>query len=258
MRTNYHTHTCRCGHASGYEEDYVKEAIKNNIKILGFSDHGPFEDCNRDFRMPFSEFPQYLSSIDELKEKYANDITLLKSVEIEYFKDELNFYEKLLSKYNLDYLLLGQHMYNNKINQLVTYDQITDSSYFLDYAATLVEAMDTKLFKIIAHPDFFSKFLFPWDYNCEKASYEIINSAIKNNLILEINANGIRCGLTEAPEGKRYIYPDERFWKKVAITNLKVVINSDCHNPQDLWDDSMDKAYDFAKELNIKITDSIK
>ena len=116
MRTNYHTHTCRCGHASGYEEDYVKEAIKNNIKILGFSDHGPFEDCNRDFRMPFSEFPQYLSSIDELKEKYANDITLLKSVEIEYFKDELNFYEKLLSKYNLDYLLLGQHMYNNKIN----------------------------------------------------------------------------------------------------------------------------------------------
>ena len=57
MKTNYHTHTCRCGHAAGYEEDYVISAIENNVSILGFSDHGPFESSNLDFRMPFSEFP---------------------------------------------------------------------------------------------------------------------------------------------------------------------------------------------------------
>ena len=36
---NYHTHTYRCGHASGKEEDYVLAAIKLGIKRLGFSDH---------------------------------------------------------------------------------------------------------------------------------------------------------------------------------------------------------------------------
>ena len=39
---NYHTHTYRCFHAYGTEEDYVQEAIRQNMQELGFSDHGPF------------------------------------------------------------------------------------------------------------------------------------------------------------------------------------------------------------------------
>lgn len=257
MKTNYHTHTCRCGHAAGYEEDYVISAIENNVSILGFSDHGPFESSNLDFRMPFSEFPEYLRSIDNLKEKYTGKIQLLKSVEIEYFPYELNFYEKLLSQYNLDYLLLGQHMYCNENNRLITYDKITDSSFFLGYSQSLVDAMDSKMFKIIAHPDYFSKFLFPWDSNCDKATYNILNAAIKNDIILEINANGIRSGLVEAPEGQRYMYPDINFWKNVSNTNIKVVINSDCHNPKDLWDENMDKGHAFATDLNLNVVHSI-
>ena len=33
MRTNYHTHTYRCHHASGTEEDYIIEGIAN----IGFT-----------------------------------------------------------------------------------------------------------------------------------------------------------------------------------------------------------------------------
>jgi histidinol-phosphatase (PHP family) len=43
MRTNYHTHHGICGHAFGTAEMYIKEAIKNKVKILGFSDHSPSE-----------------------------------------------------------------------------------------------------------------------------------------------------------------------------------------------------------------------
>ena len=35
----YHTHTSRCGHANGEDEEYVVNAIKAGIKRLGFSDH---------------------------------------------------------------------------------------------------------------------------------------------------------------------------------------------------------------------------
>ena len=38
-KNNYHTHTTRCYHASGKDEEYVKAAIKAGIKELGFSDH---------------------------------------------------------------------------------------------------------------------------------------------------------------------------------------------------------------------------
>ena len=39
---NYHTHTWRCQHARGTEEEYVKAAIKQGFGVLGFSDHTPW------------------------------------------------------------------------------------------------------------------------------------------------------------------------------------------------------------------------
>ena len=41
MIANYHTHTPRCHHATGNEEDYVLRAIENGLQIFGFSDHVP-------------------------------------------------------------------------------------------------------------------------------------------------------------------------------------------------------------------------
>ena len=43
MLTNYHTHTTRCGHAEGTEEEYILTALRCGFKVLGFSDHAPWE-----------------------------------------------------------------------------------------------------------------------------------------------------------------------------------------------------------------------
>lgn len=43
MKTNYHTHTTRCMHAVGNDEDYVRSAIKGGFQELGFSDHSPWK-----------------------------------------------------------------------------------------------------------------------------------------------------------------------------------------------------------------------
>ena len=42
MLTNYHTHTTRCGHAEGTEEEYILTALRCGYKVLGFSDHTPW------------------------------------------------------------------------------------------------------------------------------------------------------------------------------------------------------------------------
>ena len=42
MKANYHTHTARCGHATGTDEDYVLAAIEQGFDELGFSDHVPW------------------------------------------------------------------------------------------------------------------------------------------------------------------------------------------------------------------------
>ena len=62
MEYNYHTHTHRCSHASGTEEEYVKRAVENGIKYMGFSDHVPlrFSDGTESgYRVPVSDAKEY-------------------------------------------------------------------------------------------------------------------------------------------------------------------------------------------------------
>ena len=40
-KVNYHTHTYRCGHANGSEEDMIKAAINLRIEKLGICCHVP-------------------------------------------------------------------------------------------------------------------------------------------------------------------------------------------------------------------------
>ena len=74
MKANYHTHTARCGHAKGADEDYVRAAIDGGFELLGFSDHMPWPYAsgftNPGVRMALSRMDEYLASAARLREKY--------------------------------------------------------------------------------------------------------------------------------------------------------------------------------------------
>ena len=38
-QTNFHTHTSRCHHAFGNDEEFVRTAIQNGFEVLGFYNH---------------------------------------------------------------------------------------------------------------------------------------------------------------------------------------------------------------------------
>ena len=57
MKTNFHTHTARCGHASGRDEEYVQSAIRGGYRVLGFADHNPWPLCTSP-RSPLPWDPQ--------------------------------------------------------------------------------------------------------------------------------------------------------------------------------------------------------
>lgn len=75
IKSNFHTHTKRCKHANGSEEDYVKSALLNGLSQLGFSDHGPYPDIDPGMRMLFHELKDYLETLDALTIKYQKDIS---------------------------------------------------------------------------------------------------------------------------------------------------------------------------------------
>lgn len=251
MRTNYHTHTQRCLHAQGTEEDYIRAAVTGGLSVLGFSDHAPFPDHDFGLRMPYSELEEYLRSIDTLTAKYSADIILYKGLEIEYLPEYCDYYEQLLTEKGLDYLLLGEHFYHERPGGIRNITQATDTLTYIDYACAVADAMKTGFFKAVAHPDIFAMNKFAWDANCIRATEIIIDAALMTGTMLEFNANGFRRGIHSYPDGDRYMYPHRAFWTKVAETDIRVIVGSDCHNPSQVWDDATDNAYACLKEYGI-------
>lgn len=129
-KTNYHTHTKRCMHAEGTEADYVKTALDAGLDVLGFSDHGPFPDNRFDSRMPYADLDEYLACMDALRPTVP--FPILKGLEIEYCPDSRDYYSFLLKEKKLDYLLLGQHYYQEDDGSYVHVFSIPEKSVRAD------------------------------------------------------------------------------------------------------------------------------
>lgn len=248
MKVNYHTHTYRCKHAGGSEKDYIDAAVEKKFDVIGMSDHAPFPDYDFGYRMGYDELDDYVNTLSMLKNDYKNRIKVYTGLEIEYFPHYTSYYEELLTKRGMDYLILGEHMYE-KEHEL--YKNIYDSDStecYVEYAEAINQALRTGYFKMVAHPDLCMLCSFAWDYNCDKALDIIVDAVASTGTIIEYNANGLRRGIQEFPDGYRYPYPHRKFWTKIADAKLPVIVGADAHSPEQLWDEYLTLAY---SNLNI-------
>ena len=160
MKTNYHTHTTRCHHATGSDEDYVKSAIKGGLHTLGFSDHTPWHyrtDYVAHMRMLPADLPDYVESLRDLRGKYKDQIDIKIGLECEYFPNYLPWLKEQVAEYGLDYLIFGNHFYHTD-ETFPYFGSHTDSRDMLDlYEESAIEGMETGLFCCLAHPDLFMR-----------------------------------------------------------------------------------------------------
>ena len=252
MKANYHTHTQRCLHASGSEEDYLRAALAAGLDVLGFSDHAPFPDHDFGWRMRYDELEDHLATVKRLATEHASEITIRQGLEIEYLPSYRAYYERLIGEGTVDYLLLGQHLYEDGTGRTPYISEAKDTRANLVYARAIEEGMRTGLFRMVAHPDFYATNRFAWDDNCEAAADIIIGAAVETGTVLELNANGLRKGVfDDFPDGPRYLYPHRHFWEKVADAGARVIVGSDCHDTRQVWDEAVTQAYAMLAELGI-------
>lgn len=273
MKANYHTHLSLCGHAEGMSEDYIKVAIEEGYEILGMSDHGPIkpEFMTKDEfiynwlerQMTYEEFLNiYLPDCLKTKEKYKDQIKFYTGIEIEYLYPFHSYFEELRSK--LDYMNLAIHFYyhNNKITN--SFDDVTYENVY-SYALNAKMAMETGLFNIMVHPDVYMYHYKSidgkptFDSECERTARLIIESAIENNVYLEINVGGLFKVTSNNEVMGEFAYPRDEFWKIVSeYPNVKVIIGVDAHKPEQLRAKEILMAYEFAKKHNIKVEETVE
>ena len=227
MIYNFHTHTTRCRHATGSDEDYVKCAIEAGIKYLGFSDHAPFlfPDGHDDgYRVPVSEAADYIESIRNLRKKYKDQIKITIGFEMEYYPRYFEEMLKFVRNIGAEYLILGQHFILSEHPDGKGSIGPTDSEEHLKtYVDEVITAMKTGLFSYIAHPDLVC---FTGDEDVYLRETKRLCLASRDlDIPLEINLLGIR--------GSRH-YPSDRFFSIAGKVGAPVTIGVDAHASNDL------------------------
>ena len=218
----FHVHSFRCGHAQMIEDEaYIKKAIKLGANQIIFTDHAPFPGDEFDYRMPYSQLEEYLSTLTALKEKYKDDIEVNIGLEAEYFPSFHDYLEELSNRDEIEILICGQHFFEDE-DGIFSKDLSSEEKNVLDSEKCMInmcQAIETGLFQVIAHPDRCYKREKEWSDNLERYSKELIELAEKNDVILEKNLQSmIRKGN----------YWNE-FWDLVPNT-IKTVIGSDAHH----------------------------
>ena len=247
MIANYHTHTPRCGHASGEEKEYVEEAIRGGLKILGFSDHAPVPYkggySSPGVRMDVSEIEDYVDAVMRVKDEYRRDIEIHLGFEMEYYPGYIDAQLDLYRPYPIDYFLLGQHFLGDEIGCPYCGRYTEDSSVLTGYCSQTAEALKTGLFTYFAHPDLI-RFTGPSDVY-ERHMRRICRAAAAAAVPLEINLLGLRTGRN---------YPDERFWALAREEGNIAILGCDAHAPKDVWHpDVEEEALRLAEKYSLPV-----
>ena len=250
MISNYHTHTKRCRHANGEDEDYVLAALERGLKILGFSDHSPYifpgDYCSA-VRMSMSELPEYVESVLSLRKKYEGKIDIKLGLELEYYPGCFGETIKRLQEQPLDYLLLAQHALGDEQDDYLTGWPTEDEAILKRYVRQTVEGLHTGVFTCFAHPDLFNFVGAPDVY--KRNMRVIIREAKACGVPLELNLRGLVT--------KRQ-YPNRLFWEMVAEEGAEAICGFDAHTPEVLLDTDVDDMItDWVGDLQINWIDKL-
>lgn len=226
MLVNLHTHTPRCRHARGSERDYIETALRAGMEVLGFSDHAPIlfpDSYYSTMRMYPEQTADYVETLLRLREEYRGQIEIPIGFELEYYPDLFGPTLEFLSRFPVDYLILGQHYLGNEVGSAYVASGTEDPALLRAYVDQCCAGLDTGRYTYLAHPDVF---LFTGDAAIYESEMErLCRKALETDTPLELNLLGA---------GTHRHYPDERFWAIAGRVGCAAVLGSDAHKPEAL------------------------
>lgn len=251
MIANYHTHTPRCNHAWGTEDEYVECALKSGLQILGFSDHTPYifpGTYYSHFRMRPELLDHYVSSVLRVRTQYQDKIQIPLGLELEYYPNLLPKLLPLLKDYPFDYLILGQHCLGDEVNEHYSGRATADKGHLEQYCNQTIDAMQSGMFTYFAHPDLLN-YVGGDNVFYRRQMLRICREAKQCGIPLEINLLGML-------EGKHY--PNDHFWEFAAEEGCDVILGRDAHEPQQLlMEEYEQRGLEIVKTYGLKLLDTV-
>lgn len=242
---NYHTHTI---HSDGRREPeaYIEEAIDLGLHTIGFSDHAPIPGYPTRWNMDIDKLDDYLQEINTLKAKYASQIRVLLSMEVDYVEGYVHPKSDLVKVGQLDYIIGSVHFVQAENGTLWDYEGSTASiqkgveTLFLGDVKKIIKLYYENMRKmaayhtpdIIGHLDRIKVMNDAGTYFDETASWyqkeiDLTLEVIRDSgCLMEINTKGIY--------GRGHVDPYPSYWilKKAKNMGIPVHLRADAHAPE--------------------------
>lgn len=242
--TNYHSH---CDYCDGRApiEDFVRAAIAAGFSAYGVSSHAPlpaYAGLNR--VLQWDRVGEYIADIEALKAKYAGQIELYTSMEIDYIDGEHNPVNDYFQALNLDYRIGSVHFL--KVGKDKVMDADTKPELFLesleqyydnDIKRLVEDYFDAKArmvslggFDFVGHTDKVSLNASRFDKGVTQTTWykNLVDSyfdfVAQSGMMLELN--------TKAFEPMGLLFPNVEHLQRLCELGIPMVVNADSHRPE--------------------------
>ena len=257
-RFDYHVHESYSSDArSSTVVLYIDVAEEKGIEEIAFTTHQIIAGPDYDFGVQPDEISNYVDNIQRLDE--TTDVKLLVGLEMDYFPDFERELEAIVDEYPFDFILGSTHFVGR-------YDvgARKDAPGFFggrslleatsEYFELWCRAIESGLFDVMAHPDYWRRFLFtvreePACFSEYGLVNEAIDTLISYDVGIEVNTSGRR-------HEHQIQYPIREFLEAAHRASLKkITLGSDSHLPEHLgfW---FPEAVDLLKDVGFKYISS--
>ena len=249
---DFHVHEHHSGDAPGATAiDYCRVAEEQGFDEICFTTHLIIAGKDTNNGIHPSRIPEYVEEIESAQT--STSVKLRIGLEVDYFPEEEARIASILDEYPLDFILGSLHY----IRGFDIGDKAGSTAFFggrkiqecLEvYYDGWIEAIESGLFDVMAHPDYFRKYLnlsrqnpLSFDDYGSKV-YEAIDTLKAYDVGFEVNSSGYRHGIADC-------YPMRDFLKALKDKGIDVItIGSDCHSPTNLGE-RLDEAVKRIREV---------
>ena len=231
---DFHVHERHSSDAPGATvEGYCRIAEARGMEEIGFATHFIIAGPDTDHGIPPELIPEYVREIEEAQE--TTRVRLRIGLEVDYFPGEERRLASVLDEHPLDFVLGSLHYIRgydigSRRGSVAFFSRRPLREALDVYYRGWREAVESGLFDVMAHPDYFRKYL-PLtrpdpvafeDYG--PAAIEAIDSLRSYGVGVEVNASGYRHGIGDC-------YPSLDFLRAAREAGVEAVtLGSDSHS----------------------------
>lgn len=251
MLIDVHVHSAFSFDSDEKTENYIDEAKKRNIPIIGFSEHYDYDAFLDGADVGLTDISKYTEKIGKLNEQ-RNSPEILCGIEFGYGRAAEGQYKQLSENCNFDYIINSVHTLPGRGDSYLPayFEGKTTRQAYGDYFNAVLQSLKAEYdYQIVGHIGYVSRYCSAQDGKIRYCDYadildEILKEIVSRDKCLEINTSSGKAGSDFLPD-KDII---ERY---LQLGGEKLSFGSDAHRACDYLRKS-DLLSKYLKSVGIK------